>query len=207
MERWGGVRGFEVVLRRREVERVDTSTGGHGGGGVVGERRSLRFSQAKGQELCFGEGDEEGDDSNSTVSVSVSDSSKDAHDDENDDLPADDDDHSTCRTSKSRSKSHRRKKPLIEPAPVPSWLRQEVGPNKSFDDIRGIINRLLEYLTVLREEGRKERIRFPDIEILPSFQGWVLEKEKEKERARVGHQGGQKKRGKRVSERGAVQKV
>lgn len=73
------------------------------------------------------------------------------------------------------AQSKRRRKPIIAPAPVPGWLRHEVGPQKSFDEVRGVVQRLRDYLTRLQDEGRKDEIRFPDIEILPSFETWVLE--------------------------------
>lgn len=201
MERWGGVKGFEMVLRRREVERVDGVDDGSGGG-RVGTRKSARVSAAKDQGQ--GDGDEDGED---TVSASGS-----SNNNDHDDNPSSSEHTPRHRSTSSKTKNKakgRRKKPNIEPAPVPDWLRQEVGPNKSFEDIRGIISRLLEYLTVLREAGRKEKVRFPDIEILPEFQGWVFEIERvrvREKRARAA--GGKVKKGvKRVSGRGAVQKV
>lgn len=204
MERWGGVKGFEMVLRRREVERVDGGYDDRHGGGRAGVRKSERVSAARGQGQGEDNRDGEGDE---TVSVSGS-----SNDNDHDDNPSFSE-HTPCRRStpsKVKNKAIcRRKRPNIEPAPVPDWLRQEVGPNKSFDDVRGIISRLLEYLTVLREEGRKKEIRFPDIEILPEFQGWVFEMERvrvREKRARAA--GGKVNKGtKRVSKRGALQKV
>lgn len=210
MEMWGGAKGFEMVLRRREVERVDGVDGvdDGSGGGRVGTRKSARVSAVKGQEQDGGE-DGDGDE---TVYTSGS-----SNDNDHDDNPSSSEHTPRRRSTSFRAKNKakgRRKKPNIEPAPVPDWLRQEVGPNKSFDDIRGIISRLLEYLTVLREEGRKKEIRFPDIEILPEFQGWVFEMEKasvREKRARAaagsGLKGQVKKGAKRVSGRGAVHKV
>lgn len=205
MERWGGVRGFELVLRRREVERVDKGYG-QGESGRAGTRKSARVSAtAKGQGRGEGNEDDENGNTGSTSASFID------HDHDHD-QPSSDEHTSTNTKGKGKGKG-RRKKPNIEPAPVPDWLRQEVGPNKSFEDIRVIVSRLLEYLTVLREEGRKEEIRFPDIEILPELEGWVFEMEREMvKRARAagggGRKGGQvKKGGKRVSGRGAVQKV
>ena len=171
MERWGGVRCFELVLRRREVERVD---GDYGSGAVAGSGATrggrLLRSRARTEN---GEEEEDGDEGSGSVSTLTSTSNN---------TNADDDDYSSSSsnpkphgTSKSKSKSaKRRKTPLIEPAPVPNWLRLEVGGNKSFDDIRDITHRLSDYLTHLREQGRRDEIRFPDIEILPEFRGWVL---------------------------------
>lgn len=225
MERWGGVEGFEVMLRRREVERVDAAEhaefvefadggrggrggrGGHGGRGGCRVLRSLR--SRRGREGEEEKGKEErgncsmgsGSGPRSTVtslpplpSPSVPFSSGRAqrtddhhdHQHDNDTFSDGDDDYHTKSTrnprptkrtsnTKRATKTKLRKKPLISPSPVPDWLCHEVGPNKSFNDIRAIIHRLEEYLTGLREEGRKEEIRFPDIEILPSFREWVFE--------------------------------
>lgn len=197
MERWGGIRGFELVLRRREVERVDQGYG-PGESGRAGTRNSARVSAAKGQEQA-------GDNEEDTISASGSSNDHD-HD------QASFDGHTNTKGKGNEKSKGRRKKPNIEPAPVPNWLRQEVGPNKSFENVRSIISRLLEYLAVLREDGRKEEVRFPDIEILPELEGWVFEMERERvmrARAAAGGRKGEKvkKAGKRVSERGAVKKV
>lgn len=203
MERWGGVRGFELVLRRREVERVDKGYGQ----GEIGHARTRKSARVSATAKCQEQGDgNEGGENGNTGSTSASSID---HDHDHDQPSSDE---HTCTNIKGKGKGCR-KKPNIESAPVPDWLRQEVGPNKSFEDIRGIVSRLLEYLTVLREQGRKEEIRFPDIEILPELEGWVFKMDREmvkKARAAAGggRKGGQvKKGGKRVSERGAVQKV
>ncbi|KAL1968175.1 hypothetical protein VTN77DRAFT_2010 [Rasamsonia byssochlamydoides] len=52
-------------------------------------------------------------------------------------------------------------------APVPLWLRSEVGDNKSFDEIRNIIDRIREHIHAEQEAHNK--VAFPDIEILPRF--------------------------------------
>lgn len=212
MERWGGVEGFEVVLRRREVERVDAAEhagdadsgrGRRGGRGGCRVLRSLRSRRGKGGEEKEKEETESCSIGSSSESVSRStmtplspspsislSSGRVRHTDEdhqhdNDTHSDKDNDYCTKSCSrvipanpkpiKGKGKTEPRKKPLISPSPVPNWLRHEVGPNKSFNDIRAIIHRLEEYLTGLREEGRKEEIRFPDIEILPSFRRWVFE--------------------------------
>lgn len=71
-------------------------------------------------------------------------------------------------TSENLSK----KAPYIPPSPVPDWLREEVGPNKSFDDIRNIIMRLREYMAMV--QAMKEKVMFPDIEILPRFRPGLI---------------------------------
>lgn len=178
MERWGGVRCFELVLRRREVERVDGDYGGVGvgfsagasGGAGGGRGGRLLRSRARIEEDEDEDDEDEGSGSVSTLTSASNNTN------------ADDDDYTSSSTNpnpkgKSKSTKHnakQRKTPLIEPAPVPDWLRLEVGGNKSFDDIRDIIHRLSDYLTHLREQGRRDEIRFPDIEILPEFRGWVF---------------------------------
>lgn len=67
------------------------------------------------------------------------------------------------QTGKGKGK----KGPVNPPAPVPDWLRAEVGANKSFDTIRRIIERLRSYMRNL-QRLEQEPI-FPDIEILPTF--------------------------------------
>jgi hypothetical protein len=58
-------------------------------------------------------------------------------------------------------------KPRDLTVPVPSWLRAEVGANKTFQDIRNIIERIRQYMQGLRDAYRP--VAFPDIEILPTF--------------------------------------
>lgn len=210
------MRCFELVLRRREVERVDGDHGSVSAGGGRG-RRLLR-SRARTEN-----GEDEDDGSVSTLTSASNNTNAD-----------DDDEYTSSSTNtnsnpkgKSKSKSKftkQRKTPLIEPAPVPDWLRLEVDGNKSFDDIRDIIHRLSDYLTHLREQRRRDEIRFPDIEILPEFRGWVLRDAAAAASAGetgMGEEGrgdgiGGHKRGKgrgkgrnvgRVSGRGAVQKA
>ncbi|KAJ5594039.1 uncharacterized protein N7459_000247 [Penicillium hispanicum] len=152
MEEWGGVENFALTLRRREVMRVDES-------GAAGNRNA----------------------------------------------------------STSGALQSRRKHPTAVTAPVPEWLRQNVGVGNSFDDIRRIILQVREYMVRMREEERKQqglpqgstgggsgsasgndglkrsrwraanarskgnqrqptsRVRFPDVEILPTFRPWVLQ--------------------------------
>jgi hypothetical protein len=60
-----------------------------------------------------------------------------------------------------------KKGPVNPPAPVPEWLRAEVSANKSFDEIRKIIQRLRSYMRKLQQMSQEPM--FPDIEILPTF--------------------------------------
>ncbi|KAJ5475599.1 hypothetical protein N7539_007886 [Penicillium diatomitis] len=87
-----------------------------------------------------------------------------------------------------------RRHPTAFTAPVPDWLQREVGAGKSFDDIRGIVERIRRDMTDARQRengynqaladtsssgssAHRERqafTRFPDIEILPTFHSGVL---------------------------------
>ena len=156
------------------MERVD---GDYGNGTVAGSSEARRGGGRLLRSRARSENGEEEDEGSGSVSTLTSASNNTNADDDDDD----DDYTSSSATSSPKGKSNsksksakRRKTPLIEPAPVPNWLRLEVGGNRSFDDIRGIIHRLSDYLTLLREEERRDEIRFPDIEILPEFRGWVL---------------------------------
>ncbi|KAL1981762.1 hypothetical protein VTN96DRAFT_2189 [Rasamsonia emersonii] len=71
------------------------------------------------------------------------------------------------RTRQSTQGPRRTKRSPNASAPVPSWLRDEVGDNKSFDEIRDIIKRIREYIQA--EQEANNYVAFPDIEILPTF--------------------------------------
>ncbi|KAJ5475604.1 hypothetical protein N7539_007891 [Penicillium diatomitis] len=63
------------------------------------------------------------------------------------------------------SKTGRRHRTTVA-EPVPEWLQQEVGPNKSFADIRRLVQRI-------REDQLHSYLspKFPNIEIIASFYG------------------------------------
>ncbi|KAJ5111507.1 hypothetical protein N7532_002042 [Penicillium argentinense] len=176
MESWGGVRSFELILRRREQERIDGRQSSH-------DRQILTSSHS-----------------------------------------------ATSYVSTGFSPRSGRRNPRAVIAPVPEWLRQLVGDGLTFDDIRGIIYEVREYMAILQEEegeivavqdgaidnddanavdydndndndneptraeyfsnaeGKERRvifkkpartlrspIRFPDIEIIPHFHQWALD--------------------------------
>jgi hypothetical protein len=75
---------------------------------------------------------------------------------------------------------------------VPAWLLQELGPDKSFDDVRDLVRRLREYMTSLKERVPANKIVFPDIELLPTFQPWVsaLVKSRRKKKGNSSGEGG-----------------
>ncbi|KAJ5692671.1 hypothetical protein N7462_002094 [Penicillium macrosclerotiorum] len=136
MERWNGVDSFELILRRREVMRVE------------GENRGAVARNT---------------------------------------------------TSSSGFLQTGRKHPTAIISPVPEWLRDYVGHGKSFGEIRTIILNIREHMVRLRKKEKKSNheenettnefvqthsasnrirnsvVRFPDIEILPTFKKWVLD--------------------------------
>lgn len=78
----------------------------------------------------------------------------------------------TQDSSSTMNENLSKKPPYIPPSPVPDWLREEVGPNKSFNDIRDIVTRLKEYMAML--QAMDEKVMFPDIEILPRFRPGLI---------------------------------
>jgi hypothetical protein len=110
-------------------------------------------------------------------------------------------------SSDDGKKKKGRRAPRIKACHVPEWLRAETGSGKSFAEIRAIVERIREDLTeqhrqTQKTEGKgksKEQVLFPDIEILPTFQEWVLEQANEDVK--------NTSKKSRVSRKGAVQKV
>ncbi|KAJ5115738.1 hypothetical protein N7456_000086 [Penicillium angulare] len=49
-----------------------------------------------------------------------------------------------------------RRHPTAVIAPVPEWLRNSIGPNKTFAEIRAIVDRIREYLAGLRDQERAQ---------------------------------------------------
>ncbi|KAJ5621484.1 hypothetical protein N7528_006267 [Penicillium herquei] len=150
MEEWGGVEDFQLTLRRRELKRV------------AGEEEAAGDGQLSvgvgGGEESGGEGEGEGGEG--------------------------------VEGSPTPAERHRRH-PVAQVAPVPEWLRQSAARNMSFGDIRRIVGQITGHMqqvaaaeqaereAVAGPESRPQRIletrvRFPDIEILPSFRPWVL---------------------------------
>jgi hypothetical protein len=202
MEAWGGVGGFEVVLRRREVHRLASSEKVSGKG----------QGQGQGAEgVTMRKGRRGGSSASTSTSASVS-ASRDGDDDHNDEEYADQEEgESSDDGDGDGTRKRRRRRPRIKTCPVPEWLRAETGRGKSFDEIRDIVKRIREDLTEqhrkiqtqkTKSKGKKEQVLFPDIEILPTFRPWVLEQAGRDAEDREG-------RGKmsRVSRKGAVQKV
>ncbi|EAW23849.1 putative pathogenicity factor [Aspergillus fischeri NRRL 181] len=180
MEAWGGVESFEVVLRRREMNRISSAEQRQGTDKKrVGLRKGRRGGGAS-----------------ASTSAGVSGDEEDEEEEYGDDEEESDD-----------GRKRQRRKPRIKACPVPGWLRAETGPGKSFAEIRAIVERIREDLTeqhrlTQKTKGTgksKEQVLFPDIEILPTFRSWVLEQAKE--------DGENTSKKSRVSRKGAVQKV
>ncbi|EFE37741.1 hypothetical pathogenicity factor [Trichophyton verrucosum HKI 0517] len=73
----------------------------------------------------------------------------------------------TTTTSPAATSTSSKKSPKNIPRPVPDWLHDCVGPNKSFDEIRQLINDLrLHFLSLVQNN---QEPFFPDIEILPNL--------------------------------------
>ncbi|GAB1200199.1 hypothetical protein APSETT444_009566 [Aspergillus pseudonomiae] len=131
MERWGGVSGWEVVLRKREVQRLKGEDGG-------------------GEEVIT---------ATTTTGAGGRHSSSSAF----------------SGLTPVQGQCGRRRKPTIVASPVADWLLREVGRDKSFADLRDLVRRVREDMDSLRGRGvPARRIVFPDIELLPTFQSWVL---------------------------------
>ncbi|KAK1147320.1 hypothetical protein N8T08_001397 [Aspergillus melleus] len=86
----------------------------------------------------------------------------------------------TAVAARGKGTVPQRKKPTMPRGSVPSWLREHLGPNKSFAEVRTILELLKTHLK--EEEKRRQgspkatkrgQLRFPDIEILPVFKEWV----------------------------------
>lgn len=147
--------GFEVVLRRRAI-RGEESEEGEGGGEV---------KRIRGAGIGASAGDKKrkhplaGLDHSSSVSA-------------------------RARASKpsDNGKGKKRKHTVHQKVPVPEWLREHLGLDKSFEEVRVMLAQLKLHLV---EKGKSEssqylmkRLRFPDIEILPTFKDWVYEAER-----------------------------
>ncbi|KAE8143983.1 hypothetical protein BDV38DRAFT_277046 [Aspergillus pseudotamarii] len=193
MERWGGVSGWEVVLRKREVERLKVEDGGE-----------VTFSSSSSSSTTTNtttttttttECDLTTLSSGSGLSSVVAELA-----------PVGD-------GARVRGERGRRRKPTIVPSPVPSWLLREVGRDKSFADLRDLVRRVRGEMDSLRGQGvPARRIVFPDIELLPTFQPWVLTPVKKRQRrgrrdAGRGKKGGNGKKGSRVNRKGTVKNV
>ncbi|OQE30064.1 hypothetical protein PENSTE_c002G00037 [Penicillium steckii] len=180
MEQWGGVESFELILRRREQERI------HGTDNQ----------------------DDSGTDHGQTSQIPA--------------RPA-------CKST-SHGKAHTvgRRNPRAVVAPVPDWLRDRTGKGLNFKDIGEIIREIRRYLKELRRvetkvsvksetpnQSKKKKdpsvrtpvspIRFPDIEIIPTFRTWALEEYER--RCKLKREENTKKKGMELAKKKSPSKV
>ncbi|KAE8375528.1 hypothetical protein BDV26DRAFT_294999 [Aspergillus bertholletiae] len=207
MERWGGVQAWEVVLRKREMDRLKEM------GEVVPSSPTTATATA-------------------TATTSTSTSTTPAHSDPTtyvNDSRGNEHDHitpspmsispspmssgptTTTMTPSSTSSTGRRRKPTVTASPVPRWLLAKLGSDKSFTDLRDLVRHVREDIADsmgAEAEAAGGRVVFPDIELLPTFQPWVLEPVKMRRRRSGGRgRGGRGKKGSRVNGKGGVKRI
>ncbi|KAL4872424.1 hypothetical protein BDV12DRAFT_143145 [Aspergillus spectabilis] len=167
MEKWGGIEGFEVELRRREVARLENEGGDFGAGPGVGTGEatwtrprgdsSSGGNREKGKERAQGrteEGDEDKEDQKGKGKGKGKGKPK----------------------PKSKAKQPagvKQKRPAV-PAPVPDWLTQWVMARRrqtiSFSDVRDLVTMVESHIAAVESvPGELLEVRFPDIEILANF--------------------------------------
>lgn len=103
-----------------------------------------------------------------------------------------------------------RRRPITISAPVPSWLHAEVGKDKTFNDIRRIVERIRAYLAQVQQDEapktdtkgtarntacRSSSLHFPDIEFLPIFRRQFLKEAKLHASQKRGHEAAEKANG------------
>ena len=153
MQDWGGVESFELTLRRREVLRVEEEE-------LSRSPQSERSDRVKRDKRV------------------------------------------RPKPSTNRTLSSGRKHPTAIVAPVPSWMMGCLGKGKTFQEIRDVIKAASAYMQDMKDRQQQANqgssgnstptsngkgkqpatpqkqsvsssIRFPDIEILPTFKPWV----------------------------------
>ncbi|PLB45844.1 hypothetical protein P170DRAFT_467047 [Aspergillus steynii IBT 23096] len=120
MEVWGGVRGFQVVLRKRALVHSGStsSTSAFGGGDGDGD--------GEGDD---GEGEKEkGKGKGKKLSTKRKSKSK----------------------GKGKRPQKKRKAPAIHHAPVPDWLRHHLGEGRTFAEVRSMLDQLKGHLQEAR---------------------------------------------------------
>lgn len=156
MESWGFVKGFKVVLRKREGIRVRVERKDENGHGRVVTRSAARgissYSESTSDKGSVG--------SSTAEFIGFS--------------PV-----SQLKNKKRGAASKQpRRKPTILPSPVPEWLRDEASVTqvRTFMEVIAIVNKLKADFESQRngdgeprENGERLVARFPDIEILPVF--------------------------------------
>lgn len=142
MRAWGGVESFNLQLRRRETERA------------ADDEDDL---------VMFPMDDTAGDCGPSKTPID---------DDDEDYIPEDEDKENRPFVAMSvepeeEASEIKKRSPKIVPRPVPGWLYDRIGNNKSFSETLQIIRHLRLYLQKVANSGREAH--FPDIEILPNL--------------------------------------
>ena len=169
MQEWGGVTGFRVVLRRREMMRISSSGDGVETAGVGDEDDEV--------------GDEDDEDGEGEAGPGTDDVEQKRKQTKTRSSTATGTKQTTGKVAGAGRAGRGRKKPSIPSAPVPAWLRVEASPTtiRSFDEVEGFVTRLmgeLEGVTSGNGTGngtgtgtakKTVEVRFPDVEILPVF--------------------------------------
>lgn len=157
MESWGQVKVWEIVRRRRAM--LSSSSGMVQDGGSDSGSAAAPADPDAGLDTDV---DVSGADTDALDTDGVEDEDGDGEEEDTDadmdPTPANTNATTTASTTHRTYRTRRNR-----PNPIPPWLIHELGPNKSFRDIRTIITRLREDIQTRRV------IRFPDIEILPDF--------------------------------------
>lgn len=155
MESWGQVRVWEIVRRRRAMLSSGMAQDGSAAAPAAPADPDTGLDT---------DADVSGADTDAIDTDGVEDEDGDEEDTDADMDPTSANTNANTNTTATTSTTHRTYRTRRNrPNPIPSWLIDELGPNKSFQDIRTIITRL-------REDIQARRVsRFPDIEILPNF--------------------------------------
>lgn len=168
MREWGGVESFNLQLRRREADR----TSREGNDSTTAAERE--FSPTTADSAANNVAARETSMSMSPEHNSITDLSS----------------PSPAPCAASPFDGVKKKGPTIVPCPVPKWLRDLSGKNKTYDEILSILETLRCELMPLTDEPDTVP-DFPDIEILPNIKPEYLEVSEKN--PRVNKKGGVKK--------------
>ncbi|WEW60197.1 hypothetical protein PRK78_005682 [Emydomyces testavorans] len=143
MRAWGGVEDFNLQLRRRETQRSteneDLDDGEHS--------TIVSADQASGDSI--------------TISTPR----------DNDEVPSPEtaakEDCDLSSRGSPETPEPKKRSPKIVPRPVPDWLYDRIGNNKSFSEVLQMLRDLRQHLQQLVDDDHEAH--FPDIEILPNL--------------------------------------
>ena len=150
MQEWGGVASFNVELRRRELER--TSSEGKDQPEIKSETPATDAETPETPERTL-------------TAASASPQPVNEPDELSSASPA--------SLATSTLGANGKKGPTIIPCPVPKWLREHVGKNKSFDDVFSILEAIRTELVPAKDNPATVK-DFPDIELLPNIKPQFL---------------------------------